>query len=59
MKFTFGARHGHSAFLTPAAVAVNNSKNKKGCHFPIPCCMPGARQSALHGLTCLVLAMTL
>ena len=34
MKFTFGARRGHSTFLTSAAVAVNNSKNKKGYHLP-------------------------
>ena len=32
MKFTFAARHGRLAFLTPAAAAVNNSKNKKGYH---------------------------
>ena len=34
MKFTLGAGHGHSAFLIPAAAAVNNSNNKKRYHLP-------------------------
>lgn len=47
----------HSSLLL--LLLLITAKIKRATTYPIPCCMPGARQSALHVLTCLVLAMTL
>lgn len=47
----------HSSLLLLSLLIT--AKIKRATTYPIPCCMPGARQSALHVLTCLVLTMTL